>query len=112
MQSRNSYIYHAIYVVNYSTYICKYYRVYIYYTILSRQKAAAADEWPGNNIPTFRNNQANTSKLDALVKKIAPSCKLPYFDEGDIRLHIMDSLSERRSNVRNGYDYENVSCQL
>ena len=83
--------------------------VYIYYTILRRRKAAvaAAEEWSGNNMPMFCNNPANTSKLDAFVKSIAPSCKLPYFDESDIRLYIMDSLSEKRRNTKNGYDYEN-----
>ena len=103
-----------MYIVNYSTQLVMKisYRACLHILHYPQEMKSCAEEWPGNNIPTFHNNPANTSKLDALVKRIAPSCKLTYFDGSDIRLHnIMNFLSERR-NIKNGYDYENVSCQL
>ena len=76
-----------------------------------RNKVAAAawKTWPGNKIPTFKNNPCLLKQLDTLVKSLLPDCKLPFFDEKAIRSHIMDTLSERRRQIKNGHDYENVS---
>lgn len=73
---------------------------------------AAHREWPGNKIPIFRNNKENLKKLDCLVAKLVPECKLDYFGESAIRKHIIDTLTERRRNVKKGYDYENVSLRM
>jgi len=70
--------------------------------------AAARDEWPGNDIPTFRNNPEACAQLDRLVKRIYPDCKLPNFDKEVIHQHIRDCLNERRRNIKKGYDYEQV----
>ena len=69
---------------------------------------AAVDEWPGNNVPTFKNNSQASSKLDRLVQRLLPE-SLPEFNESTIRKHILDSLNERRRNIKKGYNYENVS---
>ena len=76
-----------------------------------RNKVAAAawKTWPGNNIPTFKNNLPLLKQLDTLVKSLLPDCELPFFDEKAIRSHIMDTLTERRRQIKNGHDYENVS---
>lgn len=74
--------------------------------------AAARNEWPGNDIPCFRNNKENTKKLDDLVERIEADCSLPYFGTFTIRQHILDTLTERRRCVKKGYDYEHVSIHL
>ena len=71
--------------------------------------SAAKKMWPGNNIPTFRNDEAMLKKLDELVKRLLPECEMPFFGEQAIRSHILDSLTERRRQVKKGHDYENVS---
>lgn len=73
---------------------------------------AACETWPGNDIPTFRNNKDNTAKLNELVNKLEPECALPDFGRAAIKQHILDCLTERRRNVKKGYDYENVSLKL
>ena len=70
---------------------------------------AAKIAWPGNDLPTFQGNKASTKKLDDLVKELAPSCSSKYFTETSIREHIIDTLAERRRQVKKGYDYDKVS---
>ena len=65
--------------------------------------------WPGNDILIFRGNKENTSKLDNLVKELKQACSSRYFDEDAIRQHIIDSLAERRRQVKRGHDYTQVS---
>lgn len=67
--------------------------------------------WPGNDLPTFRGNKENTKKLDDLVKELAPSCSSKHFTETSIREHIIDTLAERRRQVKKGYDYDKV-CNI
>ena len=71
--------------------------------------SAAKKMWPGNNIPTFRNDEVMLKKLDELVKRLLPECEMPFFGEQAIRSHIFDSLTERRRQVKKGHDYENVN---
>ncbi len=47
--------------------------------------------------------------LDDLVKKLVPECSLGFFGEKAIRKHVLDTLTERRRNVRKGYNYDDVS---
>ena len=65
--------------------------------------------WPGNDIPIFRSNKENTSKLDNLVKEVNQTCSSRYFDEDAIWQHIINSLAERRRQVKRGHDYTQVS---
>ena len=65
---------------------------------------AASERWPGNNIPTFRNDKENH-----LVEKLIPEYQLPHFGKKQIRQHILDSLNERRWQTRKGHDYNLVS---
>ena len=71
---------------------------------------AASNRWPGNQIPTFRDNAEAMAELDALVEKLAPTCSIPQlnFNSVGIKKHIIDTLNERRRYVRRGHDYENV----
>ena len=71
---------------------------------------AARRKWPGNQIPTFYNNPTNMAELDNLVTKLLPECSLTYFNKKHIRQHILDTLTERRRNVKRGHDYDNVGC--
>ena len=74
--------------------------------------AAARNAWPGNNIPTFRNDSHSLTKLDELVKGLVPDCATPFFGEKAIRRHIIDTLTERRRRVKKGYSYEeDVHCK-
>lgn len=73
---------------------------------------AASEKWPGNNIPTFRNNKENLQQLDHLVEKLVPECQLPHFGKKQIRQHILDCLNERRRQIRKGHDYSLVSKLL
>ena len=68
--------------------------------------------WPGNNIPTFKNNEVMLKQLDKLVKSLLPDCEMPFFGEQAIRRHILDSLTERRRQIKKGHNYENVSTLL
>lgn len=69
---------------------------------------AARKRWPGNDIPVFRNNPANMAELDDLVTMLLPECSLPCFNKKQIRQHILDTLTERRRNVKRGHDYDKV----
>jgi len=71
---------------------------------------AAHEEWPGNDVPTFRGNAENSSRLDKLVKRLHDSGLVNhYFKKPAIRKHIIDTLAERRRNIKNGADYTKVS---
>lgn len=67
--------------------------------------------WPGNDIPTFKNNKEAEQKLNNLVKDLEKECSFAplNFGKEDIRQHILDVLNERRRHVRKGYDYSLVS---
>ena len=74
-----------------------------------RVACAAKDKWPGNVIPLFKNNPKELEKLDNLVNELSKTCRIPnVFEEDGIISHIMSSLHERRRNIKNGYNYENV----
>ena len=64
--------------------------------------------WPGNDIPTFRNNPDNLRKLSALVEKLYLECQLAFSGRDAIKKHILDMLTEWRRNMKKGYDYKNV----
>uniref|UniRef100_A0A1X7U905 Uncharacterized protein n=1 Tax=Amphimedon queenslandica TaxID=400682 RepID=A0A1X7U905_AMPQE len=76
--------------------------------LMKRNKVAAAarNTWPGNNVPCFRNNKKEKETLDDLVISLIKECSLPIFGEKAIRQHILDTLTERRRNVKKGYNYE------
>ena len=84
---------------------------YTHTCICRRRKVASAAKnmWPGNNIPTFKNDEARLKELDKLVKSLLPECEMPCFSEQGIRRHILDCLTERRRQIKKGHDYENVS---
>ena len=60
---------------------------------------AAKLAWPGNDIPMFRGNQANQTKLSSLVSELRETCTSKHFFEDRIRQHIIDSMHERRRAV-------------
>ena len=61
-------------------------------------------------VPIFRGNKENTAKLDSyLVKELKQTCSSRSFDEDAIRQHIIDSLGERRRQVKRGHDYTGKS---
>ena len=84
----------------------------MFFIVITRRRrvaCAAAEKWPGNEYPLFKNNPKELEKLYELTKKLSLTCRIPnVFEEDGIRSHIMSSLHERRRNVKNGYDYENV----
>ena len=83
----------------------------MHYNFRRRRVAkAACERWPGNNIPTFKNNKENLEQLNQLVEKLLPECQLPCFKEKQIRQHIVDCLRERRRQIRKGHDYNNKVC--
>ena len=87
-------------------------QILLLYSIFYRRNkvaAAARVAWPGNVIPTFRNNKENMKKLDELVVELETEYSLPYFGKEAIKQHILSCLTERRGNVKRGYDYEQVS---
>ena len=71
--------------------------------------AKAAEKWPGNNIPSFRNNKEMQNELTEFAKELAKDYSMNGFDEDAIRQHVKDCLRERRRQVSNGYDYEKVN---
>lgn len=75
----------------------------------NRVAEAARRKWPGNNLPTFKNNKEMLKSLNELVEQLIPECQMDNFGKDAIRKHILDTLNERRRQVRKGYDYENVS---
>ena len=68
--------------------------------------------WPGNDLPIFRENKDNMKKLDDLVQELIPSCSSKFFTEASFCQHIIDTLAERRRQVKKGYDYNEVSKRL
>ena len=84
-----------------------------FHSVIFRRKAvraAAIQLWPGNDIPTFKNNQEAEQKLDSLVKDLEECIFEPInFGKEGIRQHILDVLNERRRHLRNGFDYSLVS---
>ena len=48
------------------------------------------------------------AELDDLVTMLLPECSLPCFNKKQIRQRILDTLTERRRNVKTGHDYEKV----
>ena len=60
-------------------------QILLLYSIFYRRNkvaAAARVAWPGNVIPTFRNNKENMKKLDELVVELETEYSLPYFAGG------------------------------
>ena len=70
---------------------------------------AAKLAWPGNDLPLFRGNPVNAQKLDNLVDQLKETCSTKYFGEGEIRLHIINSLADRRRHIKDDEDHEKVS---
>ena len=64
--------------------------------------------WPGNDIPIFGNSKENLQTLQDLVKRLVPECGMEIFGEKAIGRYIIDTLTERRRNVKKGYDYGKV----
>ena len=79
---------------------------FLCYNRRNKVAAAARKVWPGNDVPTFRNNKENLKKLDELVEKLEPDCAIPLFGKAAIRRHMLDSLNERRRSIKKGKDYE------
>ena len=69
---------------------------------------AAKLAWPGNDVPLFKGYPANQQKLDNLVEELKDTCSTKYFREKEIRLHIINTLAERRRNIKKGFDYGKV----
>ena len=65
---------------------------------------AAKLAWPGNDVPLFKGDVANLSKLDNLVDQLKDTCCNKYFGEKEIRLHIINTSAERRRQIKNGYE--------
>lgn len=65
--------------------------------------------WPGNDEPLLNGNPTNLQKLDKLVEQLKDTCCTKHFGEKEIRLHIIDTLAERRRHIKNGTDYDKVS---
>ena len=69
--------------------------------------------WPGNNLPLFRGDLENTKKLNDLVKELKDKYATKHFGEAEIRLHIINTVAERRRNVKKrGFDYEQVHSYI
>ncbi|KAL5515074.1 hypothetical protein EMCRGX_G000192 [Ephydatia muelleri] len=75
--------------------------------LMTRNKInkATKEVWSGNDVPKFRGNEEEMKKLDKLVSDLLPICSCKYFGPQSIRQHILDSLQERRSKIKNGHDY-------
>ena len=82
---------------------------YIVFCRRNKVSAAAREKWPGNDIPTFKNNKEKIKELDDFVAKLSAEHSMKYFGPAAIKQHILDCLTERRRSVRKGYDYEKVS---
>jgi len=41
----------------------------------------AAERWPGNDIPSFRNNKKDQEELDAFAKSLVKDCSTDNFGE-------------------------------
>ena len=55
----------------------------------NRASEAAKQQWPGNDLPTFKNNKAAQKILDDLVTKLIPTCEAPNFSKSCIRKHFI-----------------------
>jgi len=90
--------------------------VHIIFLVFRRNRVTEAvrQRWPGNNIPTFRNNPVASTELDKLVDSLMKSCKDEKLSFGReaIKKHVMDTANERRRQIRDGYDYEQVRATL
>ena len=94
------------------SYIIKDEVIYMYVHMQSRRNRVAratSERWPGNELPKFKNDKKLLKSLDDFVDELLPDCEAPNFGKVAIRQHILDTLNERRRQVRKGYDYENVS---
>lgn len=70
---------------------------------------AATEAWPGNSIPLF-NKGSNASKiLDSLVDKLCTANCSEYFNKESIRKHVIDTLAERRRQIKKGHNYDKVT---
>ena len=65
--------------------------------------------WPGNDVPLLKGDPTNLQKLDKLVEQLKDTCSTKYFGEREIRLHIINTLAERRRHIKKGVDYDKVS---
>ena len=74
-------------------------------------KIAACETWPGNCIPTFRKGSSEMQQLESLVESLVQSSSCEYFGKRAIRSHILDTLAERRRQVRKGHDYGKVCIE-
>ena len=63
---------------------------------------------PGNNLTLFRRNPVNVQKLDNLVDQLKETCSTKYYREGEIQLHIINSLADRRRHIKDDDDHEKV----
>ena len=76
----------------------------------------ADQAWP-DEVPRFKNNEANQKKLEKLVARITPECSLPFFPSKGIKQHIIDHFHEKRryrDNLKRGHSFTaesgSVSC--
>ena len=86
--------------------------LFILYFRRNKVSKATKLAWPGNDLPIFRGNKENIKKPDDLVKELIPTCSSKFFTVASIRQHIIDTLAERRQQVKKGYDYNMVSKDL
>ena len=84
-------------------------QILLYFSCIYKGGGTAAKEWPGNEIPIFKNNQENLRKLDDLVQKLLPEAKAEFHDT-TLKTHIRIPVWEKR-NIRKGHDYEKVGIQ-
>jgi len=70
---------------------------------------AAKIAWPGDDIPLFQNNKENLKKLDDLVATLKKKYSVENrFEAPEIRLHILNTLAERRRNIKRKANSEEV----
>ncbi|KAJ7394827.1 hypothetical protein OS493_000662 [Desmophyllum pertusum] len=81
----------------------------IYLAVRTRIRRAAEEEFPGDNIPTFRSNPEAKKRLENMVKQLSKTCSITEVDFGEegIRAHVMSVLNERRRMVTLGHSYRN-----
>ena len=75
----------------------------------NRASEAAKQQWPGNDLPTSKNNKAAQKTLGDLVTKLIPTCEAPNFSKSLFRKHFI-LITPMNEDDRKGYDYENASC--
>lgn len=92
------------------------YKQLIYFCcwLIFRRKAvttAALEQWPGNDLPVFKNDKAATEELETLVSTLEETCSFEPagFNKEGIKQHVLDVLNERRRRIRKGHDYTQVS---